>query len=580
MAKWILIRKGADYQAIGKQFGIDPLLARILINRGIETSEEIDGYLNGTEEGFHNPLLMKDMDKAVAILQKKIEQGKKIRIIGDYDADGVCSTAILQMGLQQAGALVDAVIPHRMKDGYGLNLSLVEQAHADGVDTILTCDNGISAYAQTEEAKRMGMTVVITDHHEVPFEEKDGMRHYLVPKADAIVDPKQEDCPYPFKGICGAFVACKLMQALLGKEMKQEYMELAAFATITDIMELKDENRILVKEGLKMISDTRLVGLRALLQVLGLQGASITVFHLGFMLGPCINAAGRIGSADRALELLTGQDEIQAMELAGDLKAMNDSRKLLTEKGCDAAIEMIESSDLKDRRVLVIYLKDCHESVAGIIAGRLKEKYNRPTLVITDSEEGLKGSARSIEAYNIYEEMTKVKDIFIKYGGHPQAAGFSLPKDKLEELDRRLNEQCNLTQEDLQGRLMIDADAPFSYCTPEFMNQLERMEPKGTGNEGPVFARKNLVLLSGKLLGNTGKVGKYRIQDTDGYRCELTLFQRNEEFRKMLVATYGEESVTAAFAGKKKITFSAAYYPQWNEYQGRRTLQYIMTDFC
>lgn len=590
MSKWMLLRRGADFNEIGKKYGIDPLIARIMVNRGICSDEEIDRFLNGDRAYFHDPKLLKDLEKAANILFKKIEEGKKIRVIGDYDGDGVCSTTILLKGLRFLGADVDGIIPHRIKDGYGLNDRLIDNASNDGIDTIVTCDNGISAYKEVKKAKELGMTVIITDHHEVPKDE-DGKP--VIPPADSVTDPKQEDCKYPYKNICGAFVAYKLIVYMLSQvendtkyikedieSLNEELMAFAAFATITDIMELMDENRCLVKEGLKLIKNTKSTGLTALLEVVGLYGQDITTYHLGFVLGPCVNAAGRIGSADKALNLFMTEDRNEALTLAGDLKAMNDSRKSLTEKATEDAKRIIEETDIKDDNVLVIYLEDCHESVAGIVAGRIKEEYFKPTLVITDSEGVLKGSARSIPSYDMFQELSEISDVFIKFGGHPQAAGFSLEKDKLEELRRRLNENCCLTEDELISRLSIDADAPFSYCTDRFVEGLSVLEPCGNGNPSPVFARKNLKLKAAKIFGS-GKVGKYTVEDTDGKIAELTLFRRNEELRSMLEAKYGKDKVDNLYkGGASGITISAAYYPNFNEYNGRRTVQFIVNDFC
>lgn len=584
MAKWVLLRKGADYDGLSKRFGIDPLILRLLVNRGVDTEDKIDDYINGGAESFKNPHIMKDMDKAADIIRDKINLGKRIRVIGDYDGDGVCSTAILLKGLKVLGANVDGVIPHRVKDGYGLNISMVEDAYRDGIDTILTCDNGISAKEQVDLAKEYGMTVVITDHHEVPFEEEAGNKKYILPKADAVVDPKQEDCPYGGDNICGAFVAYKLMEVMLGdtnEKLLLELLQLAAIATITDIMALRGENRALVREGLKLMPQTSIIGLASLIKVLGLYDMEINSFHIGFMIGPCINAAGRIGSADKALELLMSENASEAMSLAGELKDMNESRKLLTDEGALAAQQLIETSDIKNDKVFVIYLPDCHESVVGIIAGRIKERYYRPALVMTKNEEGLKGSARSIEAYNMYAEMCKISEVFDKFGGHPQAAGFSLAFDRLDELRRRLNDNCSLTENDLTPKYVIDADPPFSYFNGNIVDSLNILEPFGNGNEKPLFARSNLKLVGAKTFGAEGKVGRYTIIDTNGVKSELTMFRRNAEFREYLKEKYGEDLVNDAFANKgHDITISVIFYPKWNEYQGRRTIQFIIEDYC
>lgn len=589
MAKWLLIRKSGDYTELGQEFKINPLLARVVRNRGVSTKEEMRLYFYGDRNDFHDSFQMKDMENACLLLKKKLEENKRIRIIGDYDIDGVCATAILMRGFQALEAEIDSVIPHRMKDGYGMNKDMILAAYEEGIDTIVTCDNGISAKDAVGLAKEKGMTVVITDHHEVPYTETEGEKCYVIPPADYVVDPKQEDCGYPFPHICGAFVAFKLVYGLccvcekrqVWEALEEELLQMAAFATVGDIMELKGENRALVKEGLALMSKKPSVGIGALLSVLGLQNTKVSAFHLGFLLGPCLNATGRIDSADRALELLLTKDKVEAMKLAGDLKAMNDSRKMLTEKGTAQAIREIEEKEYDKDKVLVVFLPDCHESVAGIIAGRIREKYGKPTFIVTKAEEGLKGSGRSIEAYEMYEEMCKVKEVFTKFGGHSQAAGFSLLEENLPVMRQKLNENCKLTKEEMQNKLYLDAEVPLSYITGELVNQIQRLEPFGNGNEKPMFARKDLRLMSGKLLGNEGKVGKYKVLEQNGQGFELTLFQRNDAFRVFLQEKYGEEEMQAVFAGRGSgVTVNIAYYPQWNEYQGRKSLQYVMVDFC
>lgn len=599
MNQWLLMTKGADFQAIGEKYHIDPLVARLIRNRGIVEDREIGKYLYGDSESFHDPMLLKDMDSACKKLEEKIAQGKKLRVIGDYDVDGVCSTAILLKGFRFLGGNADAVIPHRVKDGYGLNRELIRDAAEAGIDMVVTCDNGISAKEEIAYAYELGMTVIVTDHHEVPYEEENGKKRYRLPIAEAVIDPKREDCDYPFSGICGAFVAYKLICAMVDggsakrllsgtdweknwKRKKEEMLQLAAFATVGDVMELKDENRALVKTGLDLMRNTSYVGLKALLSVMGRWGSPVTAYHLGYLLGPCINATGRIDTASRALELLMAEQESEAMHLAGELKAMNDSRKAITERGTAQAVEQIEKGEYDDSSVYVIYLPECHESIAGIIAGRIRERYHHPTLIITDAEDGLKGSGRSIENYDMYQELSAVGDVFTKFGGHSQAAGFSLAKDKLPELRRRLNENSRLTEADFREKLHIDAQVPFAYITPQLLDQFALLEPFGNGNPKPLFAKKDILLCHARILGAEGKVGKYQIRDTDGRTAELTAFyDKNKEFRDFLALRYGEEKVKEAFAGcGEGLKFSAAYYPQWNEYQGRKTIQFIMEDFC
>ncbi|MGN0346876.1 MAG: single-stranded-DNA-specific exonuclease RecJ [Lachnospiraceae bacterium] len=609
MAKWLLVRKSGEYKQLSEEYGIDPVIFRVLKNRGIVTREQINSYLYGDLRRLHNPGEMKDMEKAARILLGKIVAGKKIRIIGDYDIDGVCATAILKKGLTLLGAQVDTLIPHRIQDGYGMNDRMIREAGEDGVDTILTCDNGISAYTQVELAKSLGMCVVITDHHEVPFEEENGMRHFLIPNADAIVDPKQEDCNYPFPGICGGMVAFQLIRHLydiVAREpealsevlrtdeimakwpaLYEELLQFAAFATVGDVMELKDENRILVKYGLELMSRTKSIGLGALIRTLGLGEEKISAFHIGFVLGPCLNATGRIDSADRALELLTTDSLAEAMQLAGDLRNMNESRKILTERGTEAAIQIIDNSPAAED-VLVVYLADCHESVAGIIAGRLREKYNRPVFVVTRAEEDgnkdylLKGSGRSIENYHMYNEMTKIRDVFEKFGGHSQAAGFSLRKSRLEEMRRRLNENCNLTPEDFEEVRRIDVDLPMNYCSEKLLADLELLEPLGNGNEKPVFGQAGLQLISARVMGHDDIVGKYTVIDRNGQKQELTLFRRNHELKKKLAAKYGATQVNRLFSQQRPeidMKIAVIYYPTWNIYRGVRTMQFVVSDF-
>ena len=460
--------KRADFDAIGKKFHISPVLARIIRNRDVIGDEAIEKYLHGTSEQFYSPWLMKDMEKAVEILAEKISQKKKIRIVGDYDIDGVCATFILKKTLGILGAVTDFYIPNRIEDGYGMNDEIIKKAKEDGVDTILTCDNGIAAVSQVELAKSLGMTVIITDHHEVPYEEVDGGKNFLIPAADAVIDPKQEDCQYPFSSICGAFVAYKCMEALCRKQNvwplqeEKELRAVAAIATVGDVMELLDENRILVKEGLELLAHTENIGLKTLIQITGLSDTKLTPYHIGFVLGPCINATGRLDVAERALLLLLTESKAEAATIAGELKDLNDSRKDMTKEGVDKAVCYVEQNKMEKERVLVVYLPECHESLAGIIAGRLREKYSKPTFVLTDSKEGVKGSGRSIETYHMYDNMTLIKDVFTKYGGHKMAAGLSLERDKVEEFRRRINEICTLTPEDMEEKVLIDVKGLYN----------------------------------------------------------------------------------------------------------------------
>ena len=589
MSKWMVAAKKADFYAIAKQYHISPVLARIIRNRDVVDNTDIDKFLSGTRKDLYAPELMKDMDKAVAILMDKIAQKKHIRIIGDYDIDGVCSTYILYKGLSNCGAIVDTAIPHRMKDGYGLNEHLIQEACEAGADTVLTCDNGIAAYAQVEYANTLGMTVVITDHHEVPYEETEGVRNYLIPPAAAVVDPKQQDCTYPFPEICGAVVAYKLVLALTAKlqginwqqvmesEMGLELLEFAAFATIGDVMELRDENRIIVKEGLELMKHTRNIGLEALIRATGTDAEHIKPYTIGFVLGPCLNATGRLDTADHALALFESEDTSQAAQIAGDLKDMNDSRKELTLAGVEEAIAQIEGSSLAQDDVLVVYLPNVHESLAGIIAGRIREKYNKPSFVLTKAEEGVKGSGRSIDAFHMYDEMTKCKQLFTKYGGHKLAAGVSMPEENVEEFRRQINANSHLTADDFEEKVLIDVPMPMSYASLEFVDELEKLEPFGNGNPKPLFAQKQVTFIKGRLLGQNQNVGKYTVADEDGKLYEMIYFGDIQAFHEYLDQKFGIEAVDRLYNGRgKDIVLSVVYYPDINEYRGNVSLQMVM----
>lgn len=591
MAKWMVSAKKADFNGIAKQFGIDPVIARILRNRDLVTEEEIDRFLHGTPEDMHSPYLLKDVEKAADIIRNKIAEQKKIRIIGDYDIDGVCSTYILMTGLQTCGAVADAVIPHRVLDGYGLNDKLIRDAYEAGIDTILTCDNGIAAATQITYAKSLGMTVIVTDHHEVPYEvQPDGSRKECLPDADAVVDPKQQDCAYPFDGICGAVVAYKLVQVLLDRmqngreeaqQILQELLAFAAFATIGDVMELVDENRIIVKYGLPLIAHSGNYGLQALITVNGLQDKPLSVYHIGFVLGPCLNATGRLDTAARALQMFLTRDKAEAVTIAGELKELNDSRKGMTLQGTEQAIELIEQTALKEDKVLVIYLPECHESLAGIIAGRIRECYQKPVFVLTKAEDGVKGSGRSIDAYHMYDKMSECKELYTKYGGHKLAAGVSMPEENVEKFRRYLNEHCDLSAEDFEEKILIDVPMPMSYVTTDFVKQLSVLEPFGNGNPKPVFAQKNLHICKGRILGKNGNVGKYLVKDETGRQYDMIYFGNLDKWHDFLEEHFGQEEQDRLYqAGSDVIQISVIYYPDINVYQGRESLQMVMKDYC
>lgn len=593
MSKWMVAAKKADFDAISRKYHISPVLARIIRNRDVVADQDIDRFLNGTREHLYAPRLLKDMDKAVDILLEKIAQGKHIRIIGDYDIDGICSTYILYRGLTECGADADTSIPHRIRDGYGLNENLIQEAYDAGTDTVVTCDNGIAAYEQIAFANSLGMTVIVTDHHEVPYDEKDGVRQYRVPEARAVVDPKQEDCGYPFPEICGAVVAYKLVLALLARkegrdwrevmesEIGLELLELSAFATIGDVMELKEENRIIVKSGIELMKDTRNAGLKALMQATETDPMHLKPYTIGFVLGPCLNATGRLDTAVNALELFKAADTESAAVLAGDLKAMNDSRKELTRKGVEEAIKQIEDSGLDRDKVLVVYLPEVHESLAGIIAGRIREKYCKPVFVLTRAEDGVKGSGRSIEAFHMYDEMTKCKELFTKYGGHKLAAGLSLPEANVDAFRRRLNENCALTDADFEEKVLIDVPMPMEYASIDFVREISRLEPFGNGNPKPQFAQKNIRFVSGRVLGANHNVGKYTVADERGRKYEMIYFGDIEAFDAYVADKYGTEAVDALYhkgiqMHGKDIILSVVYYPDINEYRGSVSLQMVM----
>ena len=570
MEKWVVAAKKADFNQIGQQFHIDPVIARLIRNRDVIRDEKIREYLLGTVDEIPSPWLMKDMEKAVDILKKKIQQQARIRIIGDYDIDGVTSTYILLKGLTRIGADVDTYIPDRVADGYGIHEHLIDRAEADGIDTIVTCDNGIAAAAEIQTAKDKGMAVIVTDHHEIPYREENGERKVILPPADAILNPKQYDCPYPNKNLCGAVVAFKYITALyerfdVPQKELEDYYELAAIATVGDVMDLQGENRILVKEGLRRLKNTKNKGLQELIRANALEDARITAYHIGFVLGPCINASGRLDTAARSLALLNAQTKEEAAKLAGDLTALNQSRKALTEKGKEEAIQLIETTELKNDRVLVVYLPDCHESLAGIIAGRIREKYHKPAFVLTKGEKSAKGSGRSIESYSMYEELVKCADLMVQFGGHPMAAGLSIEEENIEKFRRQLNENCTLTEEDLRPKVVIDVPMPVSYITKELIEQISLLEPFGKGNTKPIFAQKGLRVLDSSIIGKNKNVVKLKLLDPQGITMEGIYFGEAEDFANFI---------------RQKDTISVTYYPEINRFRGRESLQIIIQNYC
>lgn len=616
MTKWYVAAKKADFNRIAEKYHINPVLARIMRNRNIVTDEEIEKFLYGKKEDLYSPFLLKDMNQAVNILRQAIRERERIRIIGDYDIDGVCATHILRRGLRFLGADIDAAIPHRVRDGYGINEQLIREAKEDVIQLIVTCDNGIAAGEQIRVAKELGIRVIVTDHHEVPFEtEEDGRKNDLLPPAEAVVDPKRADCTYPFPGICGAVVAYKLMEAIYVKEQEElraeegteeengyrevleELFEFAAFATVGDVMELRDENRIIVKYGLASMQHTKNPGLRALMQVNGIESAKLSAYHIGFVLGPCLNASGRLDTAERALALLEATDETAAVQLAGELKSLNDSRKDMTAKGVEEACAMAEAvagNGEKPDDVMILYLPDCHESLAGIVAGRVREKYGHPVFILTPGEEGIKGSGRSIEAYDMYAHMSECKELFTKYGGHRMAAGLSMEESNIEEFRRRMNENSGLTEADFEEKVHIDVPMPFSYVTMQFTEELSLLEPFGNGNVKPLFAEKDMTFLNGRIMGKNRNAAKFVVEDMQGRRYELVYFGDlpgfftyvEERFGREAAARLQGEQEAAGWEGRtygkevQKVCLNVAYYPSINEFRGRRSLQFVMQYYC
>lgn len=585
MEKWIEIRKGGNFMEMAKKYGIDPLIARIIRNRDIIDEKEITEYLYGGKEALHNPHLLKDVDKAAEIIAEGIAEKKAMRIIGDYDIDGVNATYILLDGIRRCGGNVDAAIPDRMKDGYGINEHLIEQALSDGKELLITCDNGIAAINEINFAKEKGMTVVVTDHHEIPYRNAEQGKEFLRSNADAIVNPKQADCPYPCKGICGAVVAWKLVQVLYERmdipvEEADIFIENAGFATVGDVMDLTGENRILVKLGLKALEHTKNPGMKALIAKNKLSDKPLSAYHIGFVLGPCINASGRLDTAKRSLELLLERDEVKASALAGELVELNESRKYMTQQETQKALEQIEKEGRGKDKVLVVYLPECHESLAGIIAGRIREAYQRPVFVLTRGEEGVKGSGRSIEAYSMFDKMTEVAELFTKYGGHPMAAGLSMREEDIDKLREQLNQKAELSEEDMAEVVRLDAVLPMSYFTVDTIRQLSVLEPCGKSNTKPVFADRNIKITRAGIVGVNRNVLKLHLLDSKGNPVAGVYFGEVEKFLTFLSEKFGSEEVDAAMHGKENsIQFAAVYEPAVDTYSGRESVQAIIRRF-
>ena len=564
-SQWMVQTKRADFSAIAQKYNISPVTARIIRNRDVTEDAEINRYLQGSISDLYSPWLLPDMEKAVEILKEKAATGKRIRVVGDYDIDGVCSTYILLTALKEVGAQGDYRIPDRIKDGYGINESIIRQAAEDGIDTILTCDNGIAAVDQIRLAKELGMTVIITDHHDI---QKDKEERDILPDGDAVINPKRQNSRYPYPEICGGMVAYKVMKALyeafgIPLEKWESMLEFAAIATVGDVMKLQNENRIVVREGLKRISRTKNLGLLSLIEKNNLSPDALTAYHIGFIIGPCLNAGGRLQTAKVALKLLLAENRESADSLAGELKDLNEQRKDMTLKGTEEAIEQVEAK-YQDDKVLVVFLPDCHESLAGIVAGRLREKYQKPAFVLTRAEEGVKGSGRSIEAYHMFEGLVEVKDLLTKFGGHPMAAGLSLPEEHVEELRKRLNDNAVLTDQDFIRKVWIDVPMPLEYINESFIQELELLEPFGNGNEKPQFAQKDLSVRNVRVLGRNRNAVKLSLVTASGFAMDGMYFGDGDSFAEEL-------------SGKTSIDI--VYYPTINEYNGNRSLQAVIKEY-
>ena len=580
--KWLLRNRKVDLKAMSEKYKISQLLCKLMVNRDIIDENIINSYINPVYKYLHSPKTMKDVVIAVDIIKRKIQENKKIRIIGDYDVDGIISVFILYTALKKCGANVDYEIPDRIKDGYGINENIVKVAYDEGVDTIITCDNGISAIDQIQYAKDLGLTVIVTDHHDVPFIEEDGVRTFLSSQADAIINPKQIECEYKFKSICGAGVAFKLMEALyeeigMDKEECYKLIEFVAIATVCDVVDLIDENRIFVKNGLEMLNNSKNIGINALKKACGLEDKEITAYHLGFVIGPCLNASGRLDSAKKGLELLLMEDDEEAKNLAQEIVDLNDARKNMTKEGVDRAINIIDSTDINNDKILVVYIPDIHESLAGIVAGRVKEQYNKPTIILTKSEEGVKGSARSIEEYNMFEGLLDCKELLDKFGGHPMAACLSLQEDKVDELRKALNNKCELTDEDLTRKIMIDSSLPLEYLNLHLIEELNVLEPFGKGNSKPVFGVRDAKITKAMLLGKDKNVLKLKLLTNNNITIDAMIFNDLENFESKIIEKYGNEELDNLYnKSNNNIHMDFTFYPSINEWNGNKSIQIVV----
>lgn len=580
--KWLLRNRKVDLKAMSDKYKISQLLCKLMVNRDITDDNIINSYINPVYENLHSPKTMKDIALAVNIIKRKIQENKKIRIIGDYDVDGIISVFILYTALKECGANVDYEIPDRIKDGYGINENIVKTAYDEDIDTIITCDNGISAIDQIQYAKNLGLTVIVTDHHDVPFVEENGVRTFISSQADAIINPKQIECEYEFKSICGAGVAFKLMEVLyeelgINKEECYKLIEFVAIATVCDVVDLIDENRIFVKNGLNMLNNTTNIGIKALKKASGLEDKEITAYHLGFVIGPCLNASGRLDSAKKGLELLLMENYEEAENLAQEIVDLNDARKKMTKEGVDRAINIIDSTEIANDKILVVYIPDIHESLAGIVAGRVKEKYNKPTIILTKSEEGVKGSARSIEEYNMFEGLLACKELLDKFGGHPMAAGLSLQEDKVDELRKELNNKCKLTDEDLTRKIMIDASLPLEYLNINLIKELDVLEPFGKGNAKPVFGVRDVKVTKAMLLGKDKNILKLRLLTNNNLTIDAMIFNDLENFENKVIEKYGNEGLDNLYNKfNNNISMDFTFYPSINEWNGNKSIQIIV----
>lgn len=587
--------RSADFAAIAARFGISEVTARLLVNRGLNTEGEMEAYLHPDLSQLHAAELLKDAEKTARILAQGIREGKRIRVIGDYDVDGVVSTYILTQTLTECGAAADFAIPERIRDGYGLSMRLVEEAAGQGIGTLLTCDNGIAAAEQTAYAKECGMTVLITDHHELPE---------VLPCADALVNPRQTDCAYPYKGLCGAAVAYKVAELIYEacgrkRECARKFIAFAAVATVCDVMELTGENRAIVSLGLSMLRNSEHPGIRALCEVNGIGREALNAYQLGFVLGPCINATGRLETAERGVRLLLAGSIEEAMPLAEELKGLNDIRKDMTAKGVQDAVRLVEGGgrdmalpdaqasgmggELPGKRqeitdkVLVLLLENCHESLAGIIAGRLRERYNRPAIVLTRAKEGLKGSARSTERYSMFEKLTECRQFLTHYGGHPMAAGLSLPEENYLPLKNALNERCGLTEEDFTLKISVDAVLALSGLSLLLLEEFALLEPHGKGNEKPLFAERRLKVCRMTAIGKAHKMFRFLVEDAYGTQMDALYFGDGDALEEEMCARYGDGAVRELYCGRDAgVRMSAVYYPSVNEYRGTKKLQIVI----